>query len=438
MPVAPSAPAILATDDGAGMPAGAGWSAAGGQTGGQGRKALADQAALRDKRDEGRLEKKKNAQDAATSLKFGSSNRNPDDSGQAGPDAETQLSRFAGEAPAEAPLVAGTPSHAGKGQAAQPLLVECEVTSQAVHQRLFEKMLAEEQLSGKRLDYRRRGAASRGAPAAKPAAKAAPDKTAGAANGGGRRETGKLDADKGAQVEGLAPSAPTGPAEKRARAAETRSFEVEATAQQLGTIIDWLKARPEDFLSVTATPAVNQLGQQVDQVVAQDVKQEQANKDQLARTDAEDRRTLPQKPGMGAGAMPAPRSPPRATAAKAADRLLEESRRQTLGKSQTDFASPKGGGTGSQQKPQAAAEVTLGMSQEEVAVSQPPPTYRVRFILRVVASEPSAVGRALTDGAAQPAERAGSVEAKSAPAESVLAKPKAADPAPTPAAAPPK
>jgi len=427
------------------MPAGAGSGAAGGQAGGQERKTLADQVALPEKRDEGRLEKKKNAQDAATSSKFGSSNRNPGDSGQAGPDAETQLSRFAGEAPAEAPLVAGAPSHAGKGQAAQTLLlVECEVTSQTIHQRLFERMLAEEQLLGRRVEYGRRGALGRGAPAAKPAAKAASDKTAGAANGGSRRETAKPGADKGAkgaQVEGLAPSAPTGPAEKRARAAETRSFEVEATAQQLGTIIDRLKARPEDFLSVTATPAVNQLRELVGRPVAQGVKQEQTNKDQLARADAEDRRALPQKPGMAPSAMPAPPSPPRA-AAKAAEGLLEESRRRSLGEPQRDFALQKGSVEGSQQKPEAA-QVTLGMPTEALAESQPPPTYRVRFILRVVASQPSTVGRALSDGAAQPAERTGSTEAKSAPAESMLAKPtsagpKPADSAPAPAAAPPK
>jgi hypothetical protein len=103
---------------------------------------------------------------------------------------------------------------------------------------------------------------------------------------------------------------------------------------------------------------------------------------------------------------------------------VDESKRQNLGQSQKSFALKKAGGEGFQQKPQAAPQMTWVLTPATVAGARPlPSTYRVRFVLRVVAPEASTAGEALGDSALQPAK----------PAESRPAAPAAA-----PAAAPSK
>jgi hypothetical protein len=150
----------------------------------------------------------------------------------------SQQKPFAG--PTQSSHPAKAPSRALKSPTAEKvLLVECEVTLRAAREHVFEKMLAEEQLSGSR---RRSAGGGRGTAPGRPAAgkvalaKAAPGTPADASDKGSRSEAAKKGAGKDAVGDALAPSGLAGPVEKRAKAAQTWFFEVEATPRQLGSM----------------------------------------------------------------------------------------------------------------------------------------------------------------------------------------------------------
>jgi hypothetical protein len=447
-PAAFSGPPRIAADAAAGMPAAPGLGEGGGKAGAPERKAPSDQVVLdlKDKDGDGRLEEKR-AYDAKPGATFGSSSRQPALAGQAPPApatprADSQLAGAHKSAPTGMPFAPKAPARAGKGQAEEPLLlVECEVTPQVVQPQWFEKVLAEEQLSGQWVERRRRSeAVSRGALAVKPGAA-----KAGKAGTEGLPEAAEKAAKKTAEEAKSLGGAGRGPADgERARVADTRTFEIRATAQQVKTILARLQARPEDFLCVTTRFQGNlfrdnQLRRQSEsgKVAADSVKREQARQDRSAG-EIQGQAHFLKKPGMTAGASP-PAAPPAqsVTAQGAQDRPKEKAAPQAPGKVQAELLSQNGNAARSELKSDEA-EATFGTARGAVAQAEPSRTYRVRFILRVVAPESSAAGGALTGGAGRPADAAESAVAKPAATEPMLAKPKAANPAPAPAAAPSK
>ena len=194
-------------------------------------------------------------------------------------------------------------------------------------------------------------------------------------------EAAKKDADKvagAAKVEALEQSGPAGPAEKRAQVAETRSFVVEATPQQLGAILQRLKARREDFPSVTSSPEVKQLRYQGERAASDGVKQKQVDEGRFAAPATFGMGGSIQYQGMAAKAGPAPASPRSVLVQKAAvaDRPREESQRQNLGEPRKSLASQQGNAAEQEKTPQAApptAGLTLMPSTASVSASGQPP-----------------------------------------------------------------
>jgi hypothetical protein len=419
------------------MPALSGLGTGGLKPGSRQEKAPADAVALRDKGGERALEEVV-VQNAPPGATVGSPNRALHTAGPAGSDTDAEFAPIAGRPPTAAPRPAKASSRTRKGQVAEKvLLVECEVTFQAAREHAFEKMLADQQLSGRLADYHRRGVmAGRGAAEDKLAA----GKSADGRDRGSRPEAAKKGADKDARVDA---HAQTGPVGEPAQVAGTRSFEVEATPQQLGAILERLKAQREDFPSVTLSPEVNQLRFQGGQAANDGVKQKQADEGRYAADSAGGMGGSFQYQGVTAKAGPIPASPPSVAEEKAAveNRLVEGSQRQNREETRRSLASQKGRAAEQEKTPQAtppmAAKLTLMPSTASASApgqppgsalggqlgGQPSPRYRVRFVLRVVSPEPSAAGNALTDRASQSAK----------PAES-----KPADPAagPVPVAAP--
>jgi hypothetical protein len=341
--------------------------------------------------------------------------------------------------------IAGRSNHPAKGAfraleskpAAKVLLVECEVTSQAAHDHVFEKMLADQRLSDRPAEYRRRGAAA--------GPDAAEDKPVAGKAGVARDELNLAkaakkgadrDAENEAKVDSLAQSGPASPVEKekRAEVAETRSFDVEATPQQLGAILQRLEARRGDFLSVTSAPEVNELRDQVDQIAADGVKQRESDKGRFGGAGAGGLGGAFQQQGVTANAVPAPASPQSTAEQKAAaGRPMEESQVQNMAEARKSFASPKDQAAGSQQQPQAkqSKDFTWVLRPATVPGAKPLPaclTYRVRFVLKVVPPQSSA-GEAVANHVSQPAKPAESKPAAPPPTAAPAA-PAAVQPTP--------
>ncbi len=277
---------------------------AGGRKPGSQEKTPADAVALRDKGDERQLETM-TVQNAPPGATVGSPNRALRTAGQAGGGTGAEFAPLGGMAPTAAPRPAKGTSRTLKGQAAKEvLLVECEVTSQAAREHTFEKMLADQHLSDRLTDYRRRGVmAGQGAAEEKSAA----GKPADVRDRGSRPEAAKKIAEKDARVDALAQS---DLAEERAQVGETRSFEVEATPQQLGAILERLKSRRQDFPSVTSSFEVDQLRCQEGQTANDGAKRKQADQGRYAADSAGGMMGFMQYHGVAAKAGPVPASPP--------------------------------------------------------------------------------------------------------------------------------
>jgi hypothetical protein len=284
------------------------------------------------------------------------------------------------------------------------LLVECEVTFQADHQHAFEKILAEQQLSSRLADHRWRGdMAHRDAEEDEQAA----GNLVVAGPRPSRREAAKKAADKDAQADAPAPSEFALSAERRAEVAQTRTFEVQATPQQLDAILQRLKAQPGDFPSVSSPPEVDQLRVGTDQVASFGAKQQQVGASRYAAAATRDRASSLQEQGVAADAAPAPASPPAALEKKAAgeNHPLEEGQRESLAETRKGLTLRKGGGAEDQKRPQAPAAgsalkpSSASLSQAAPQAAQSPGsalsspsgnlTYRVHFRLRVVSPESS-------------------------------------------------
>ena len=321
----------------------------------------------------------------------------------------------AAAAPAELPaaqaLDAAAPARSLKSEAEEKvLLVECEVTFQADRQHVFEKILADQQLSGRLADYRwRDGMARRNAEEDEQAA----GKPAIGGPRPSRRGAAKKAADKDAQVDAPAPSEPAAAAERPVEVAPTRTFEVQATPQQLDAILRRLKARPGDFPSVSSTSEVDQLDVGTDQVASFGANRKQASAGRSAAADARDRASSPPYQGVAAGAAPVPATPPAVMEKKAAaeNRPMEKGQREALAETRKGLTLRKGGHAEDQKRPEAwgasrASDADSALKPSSASLSKAAPqaaqspglapsspsgglTYHVHFRLRVVSPEPS-------------------------------------------------